>query len=227
MNINILSISNSLSKWEEEGLTYYSKQFPKNINLNFINIKNKINPNHSIEKIIKEEANEILKRIRKFANNTLSEDKIQSIHFYKEKFFTELIPGTLYLRPTVIDVIRYAKNNSLKLGFISTTSESNINVIKSAIIDELDFSVFDLITSNKNVEKPKPDPEIYQYALDTLNLAEDEAIVIEDTVVNQNCALKAGVKCILFPGEYAEIPISNKYYTLTYNLMSKVEEVLG
>ena len=138
-----------------------------------------------------------------------------------------MIPGTLYLRPTVIDVIRYAKNNSLKLGFISTTSESNINVIKSAIIDELDFSVFDLITSNKNVEKPKPDPEIYQYALDTLNLAEDEAIVIEDTVVNQNCALKAGVKCILFPGEYAEIPISNKYYTLTYNLMSKVEEVLG
>ena len=168
-----------------------------------------------------------LKRIRKFANDTLSEDKIKSIHFYKEKFFTELIPGTLYLRPTVIDVIRYAKNNSLKLGFISTTSESNINVIKSAIIDELDFSVFDLITSNKNVEKPKPDPEIYQYALDTLNLAEDEAIVIEDTVVNQNCALKAGVKCILFPGEYAEIPISNKYYTLTYNLMSKVEEVLG
>ena len=157
-----------------------------------------------------------LKRIRKFANNTLSEDKIKSIHFYKEKFFTELIPGTLYLRPTVIDVIRYAKNNSLKLGFISTTSESNINVIKSAIIDELDFSVFDLITSNKNVEKPKPDPEIYQYALDTLNLAEDEAIVIEDTVVNQNCALKAGVKCILFPGEYAEIPISNKSVSYTH-----------
>jgi 23S rRNA (pseudouridine1915-N3)-methyltransferase len=64
MNINILSISNSLSKWEEEGLTYYSKQFPKNINLNFINIKNKINPNHTIEKIIKEEANEISKRIK-------------------------------------------------------------------------------------------------------------------------------------------------------------------
>ena len=125
-----------------------------------------------------------------------------------------LIPGTLYLRPTVIDVIRYAKNNSLKLGFISTTSESNINVIKSAIIDELDFSVFDLITSNKNVEKPKPDPEIYQYALDTLNLAEDEAIVIEDTVVNQNCALKTGVKCILFPGEYAEIPVSYTHLTL-------------
>ena len=64
MNINILSISNSLSKWEEEGLTYYSKQFPKNINLNFINIKNKINANHSIEITIKEEANEILKRIK-------------------------------------------------------------------------------------------------------------------------------------------------------------------
>ena len=77
MNINILSISNSLSKWEEEGLTYYSKQFPKNINLNFINIKNKINPNHTIEKIIKEEANEILKRI-KSANAMIACDSHRS-----------------------------------------------------------------------------------------------------------------------------------------------------
>ena len=167
-----------------------------------------------------------IKRIRKFANNSLSEDKIQSIHFYKEKFFTELIPGTLYLRPTVIDVIRFAKNNGIKLGFITTTSESNINVIKSAIIDELDFKVFDLITTNKNVDKPKPDPEIYQYALDIMDLAEDEAIVIEDTVVNQTAHCKQELN-VFFPGEYAEIPISNKYYTLTYNLMSKVEEVLG
>ena len=81
-----------------------------------------------------------IKRIRKFANNSLSEDKIQSIHFYKEKFFTELIPGTLYLRPTVIDVIRFAKNNGIKLGFITTTSESNINVINKTSKDTfLDF----------------------------------------------------------------------------------------
>lgn len=64
MNINILSISNSLSKWEQEGINYYSKQFPKNINLSFIDIKNKIKPNNSIETILKEEANEISKRIR-------------------------------------------------------------------------------------------------------------------------------------------------------------------
>ena len=72
-----------------------------------------------------------LKRIRKFANNSLSEDKIQSIHFYKEKFFTELIPGTLYLRPTVIDVIRYAKNNGIKLGFMSFFVKACIVALKN------------------------------------------------------------------------------------------------
>ena len=168
-----------------------------------------------------------MKRIRKYGNNELSEEEIKKVHNLKEKFFLKLIPKTLYLRPTVSDVIRYAKFNNLKLGFVTTTSQTNIDVIINATKGELDFGIFDLVTTNKDVQKPKPDPEIYNYALDVLDLVEDEALVIEDTVVNQNCALAAGIKCIFFPGEYAEVPISNRYYTLTYNLMSKVEEVIN
>ena len=167
-----------------------------------------------------------MKRIQNYGDNKLSNEEVKTIHGLKEKYFLELIPSSLQLRPTVMDVIRYAKKHDMKLGFITTTSQSNIDVIMSATKGELDFEIFDLITTNKDVNKPKPDPEIYRFALDHLDILEDEALVIEDTVVNQMCALEVGVTCIFFPGEYAEVPMSNKYFTLTYNLMNKVEDVL-
>ena len=168
-----------------------------------------------------------MKIIQNYGDNKLADEEVKTIHGLKEKYFLELIPNNLQLRPTVSDVLRYAKNHEMKLGFITTTSQANIDVIMSATKGELDFEIFDLITTNKNVVKPKPDPEIYRFALDHFDILEDEALVIEDTVVNQMCALKVGVTCIFFPGEYAEVPVSNKYFTLTYNLMNKVEDVLS
>ena len=144
----------------------------------------------------------------------------------KEKHFSELVPEKLYLRPTVKEVINYSKNQGLKLGFITTTSRNNINLIKSGIRKHLDFDIFDLITTVTDVSQPKPDPEIYEFALRTLKISPSEAIVVEDTPVNQRCASNAGLKCVLFPGEYAEIPPDNRYNTLTYNLIDILEPEL-
>ena len=84
----------------------------------------------------------------------------------------------------------------------------------------------DSITTASDVLKPKPDPEIYQFALTKLNLSPKDIIVVEDTPVNYRCAVNSGLKCLLFPGEYAEIPPENRYNTLTYNLMEMLEPEL-
>ena len=167
-----------------------------------------------------------MKRIKNYGENTLSEPEIKTIHALKEKHFAELVPEKLYLRPTVKEVLNSAKDLGLKLGFITTTSKSNIDLIKSGIRKQLDFDVFDLITTVTDVSQPKPHPEIYQFALSKLKINSSDAIVVEDTLVNQRCASSAGLKCVLFPGEYAEIPPDNKYNTLTYNLIDKLEPEL-
>ena len=164
-----------------------------------------------------------IKRIKNYGENNLSEEQIKKIHALKEKHFAALVPERLYLRPTVKEVLHYAKEKKLKLGFITTTSQTNINLIKSGISKQLDFDTFDLVTTVADVSQPKPNPEIYGFALRKLNLKSKHTIVIEDTPVNQRCASRAGLKCVLFPGEYAEIPPENKYNTLTYNLMDKLE----
>ena len=164
-----------------------------------------------------------MKRIKNYGKNNLSELEIKNIHALKEKHFAQLVPEKLYLRPTVKEVLNYSKNAGLKLGFITTTSQSNIDLIREGIKNHLDFSIFDLITTVEDVSKPKPDPEIYEYALKTLKISLESVIAVEDTPVNQRCASKAGLKCVLFPGEYAEIPPDNRYNTLTYNLMDRLD----
>ena len=167
-----------------------------------------------------------IKRIKNYNENNLSEPEIRNIHALKEQYFAELVPEKLYLRPTVKEVLNYSQNAGLKLGFITTTSNSNVELIKAGIKKQLDFNIFDLVTTVNDVSKPKPDPEIYEFALKTLKISPQNAIVVEDTPVNQLCASHAGLRCVLFPGEYAEIPPENRYNTLTYDLMEKLEPEL-
>ena len=51
----------------------------------------------------------------------------------------------------------------------------------------------------------KPNPEVYKYALKELGISANDAVAIEDTTVNQSCAVQSGIECHLFPGEYATI----------------------
>ena len=168
-----------------------------------------------------------VKRIKSYGKNNLSEQEIINIHALKEKYFAQLVPEKLYLRPTVKEVLNYSKDLGLKLGFVTTTSQNNIELIKSGVSKQLNFNIFDLITTASDVLKPKPDPMIYQFALKKLKLNRNNTIVVEDTPVNHRCAVKAGLKCVLFPGEYAEIPPDNRYNTLTYNLMDKLRPKLS
>ena len=168
-----------------------------------------------------------MKRIKDFGENDLSDKEVKRIHGLKEEFFAKLIGRKLYLRQTVNDVIRHAIKNKIKLGFITTTSQNNINIIRDGVKSELNFDIFELITTSSDVINPKPHPDIYKFAIDKLEVKKDKALVIEDTTVNFGAAIKAGLRCILFPGEYAEVPEGNKYHTLTYDLMKKVRPELG
>ena len=80
-----------------------------------------------------------------------------------------------------------------------------INIIKEGLSNFLDFEDFDLITSNQKVTFDKPNPEVYKYALKELGISANDAVAIEDTTVNQSCAVQSGIECHLFPGEYATI----------------------
>ena len=62
---------------------------------------------------------------------------------------------------------------------------------------------------------PKPDKAIYDFAMNSLKLNANEIVAIEDTKTNQHAAIKSGIDCYLYPGEYATVDyqdVSSKNY---------------
>jgi len=66
MLIKIISVGNKLNQWESKGIEFYTKQLPRNIRIEFINIKSQQNPNYSL--------NEIIERESKLINSKVLED---------------------------------------------------------------------------------------------------------------------------------------------------------
>jgi len=56
MIIKIISIGNKLNKWESEAINFYIKQLPKNIRVDFVDLKSQQNPNYSNEEVIQKES---------------------------------------------------------------------------------------------------------------------------------------------------------------------------
>ena len=63
MIIKIISIGNKLNKRESEAIDFYLKQLPKNIKIDFVDLKSQQNPNYSIKEVIKKESQLINSKI--------------------------------------------------------------------------------------------------------------------------------------------------------------------
>jgi len=125
----------------------------------------------------------------------------EHVHALKTSLFHEFMKSTtLPLRPGVRWAIEQAKLNNMKIAFATTTSAENIrNLLNSA---ELDPATFDLICNSTVVDRYKPDPEVYEYCLNTLMLSASNCMAIEDASVGLDAAVAAGINCVAFPNEY-------------------------
>ena len=77
-----------------------------------------------------------------------------------------------------------------------------MDLIIESITDFVDFTKFDLITHDELVNKRKPDPEIYNYALRELKVNNLNSIAIENTFESCKSAKNANIHTLFYPGEY-------------------------
>ena len=142
-------------------------------------------------------------RILRYAKQTKKNVNSKNIIKLKTKIFNSYLKkNKLKLRTGVKEIIKYCKKQEIKLAFVSSTSKNNINSIFFCLRDSLNKKDFDFIGNSKLVKKPKPSGEIYKLALKKLGLKPKECIAIEDTQVSLNSAIKARLKCFIFPGNF-------------------------
>ena len=141
------------------------------------------------------------KRIETYAllKNEIVDAK--KIHDTKSRIFQTLMSDT-HIEPRygVRDIIDFAQNERVKLGFVTTTSRKNVDQILSAT--QLMPSTFDVIISADKIAQPKPSAAAYNLALKKLGLLPHDVIAVEDNRDGYRSAKSADIKCFVNPGAF-------------------------
>ena len=159
-------------------------------------------------------------RIKEYSKLKLKDNEVEKIYDLKIKYFRKYSTNSVKPRQGVLEIINYANKNNIKLGFITTTTKETIEIIKDSLSIYIDFNNFDLITYEKDCSKKKPNPDIYNFAINNLDVAKNNSITIEDTPVSYTSSKKANIKTILFPGEYS---VDKNNISSTYKIFEEVK----
>jgi len=130
------------------------------------------------------------------------DELIKSMHKKKTETFISLIESDrLPLRPGVRRLMHEVNDAGLVLGVCTTSNERAAQAVAYRILNDVKF---DFVLAGDVVKKKKPDPEIYNLALEKSGLSAGECIVIEDSRNGVLAAKAAGMHVVATTNVYTE-----------------------
>lgn len=151
-------------------------------------------------------------RIRHFVAQTHSEllagehfdALIHRLHRQKTAhYLARVAAGSLPLRPGVAETLRAARSLGIRLAIASTTTLDNVHALLNATLGPSASSWFDVIGAGDVVAAKKPDPAIYHWVLQKLDLPKSACLAIEDSRIGLLAARAAGLACLVTPSAYS------------------------
>lgn len=91
------------------------------------------------------------------------------------------------------DLLRAVHERGLAVVLASSANPEELEMLRKAISAE---DVIDHATSSGDADASKPEPDIFQVAVDSAGLDPERTLVVGDTVWDVEAARKAGLKCI-------------------------------
>jgi HAD superfamily hydrolase (TIGR01509 family) len=134
-------------------------------------------------------------------STTLPAAIIDQIHARKTQLAcSRMAEQGVTARAGVLELIGLAKDRGLKLAFVTTTYQANIDAVFAALGKSVSVADFDFVASRDTVTKGKPYPDVYLAALSAFALSPHEAIAIEDTAISAMSAKRAKIDVVVTPG---------------------------
>jgi HAD superfamily hydrolase (TIGR01509 family) len=139
-------------------------------------------------------------RIAEHARSLGQDVDADAVHATKSEIFRQSLAGSgIEPRPGVVDTVRGARARGLRVGLVTTTSPANVAALMDALGPELGAADFDVVVDTDSVERPKPDPAAYDFAVRSLGERPEGCVAVEDNVDGVRAATAAGVACVAFP----------------------------
>jgi HAD superfamily hydrolase (TIGR01509 family) len=131
--------------------------------------------------------------------------------------------------PGVEPLLQEAKRSGLKLAIASSSDRYWV----TKYLTRLDLiHYFNVLKCAEDVTNTKPEPDLYLAALESLGVAPDEAIALEDSLHGVKAAKAAGIFCIAIPNRItkhvqfgqADVVLDSLFGILLKDLQALVEE---
>jgi len=125
------------------------------------------------------------------------------VHAKKNSIYADLVQGArMPLREGVESLMRQCLDRGMRLGIATTTSRSNVDALLRGHFGHRWSERFAVLVCGEDVQRKKPDPEVYLRALRSLGIDPLEAVAVEDSPGGALAARAAHIPVIVTRSAY-------------------------
>lgn len=130
---------------------------------------------------------------------------IADMHKAKTAHYTGLLSkGKIPLRPGVERLLNEARERGYRLAISTTTTPANVEALLTYTLGKESMDWFEVIAAGDIVPAKKPAPDIYDFALEKMNLKAEDCIAFEDSRNGILSTLGANLKTIITINDYTK-----------------------
>jgi HAD superfamily hydrolase (TIGR01509 family) len=127
----------------------------------------------------------------------------RAIHHRKNAIYADLVgSGCIALRDGVLALMQKCRERGVRMGIATTTSRANVEALLRVHLGERWRDWFAVIVCGEDVQRKKPDPEVYRHALRALGIGALQAVAIEDSPGGVAAARGADIAVIVTRSAY-------------------------
>jgi HAD superfamily hydrolase (TIGR01509 family) len=125
------------------------------------------------------------------------------LHGLKNRHYAAIVAaGHIALRPGVVSLMADCRLGGLPMAIATTTSRGNVDALLQAHFGHGWESGFAAIVCAEDAPRKKPDPQVYQRALERLGLPAPAVLAIEDSPAGVGACLAAQVPVVVTRSMY-------------------------
>jgi len=99
---------------------------------------------------------------------------------------------TIRLMPYAAEILAYLQRQDIRMGLVTSSYQTTVDTVLG---HHGLLSYFEFFVTRERVIKPKPHPEPYRLGIQSLGLATDQILALEDTSTGVAAAKGAGLSC--------------------------------
>jgi len=128
-------------------------------------------------------------------------DSVEKIKEDWNALAMELYCTKVPLKKNALRLLKYGKENKIKMGIASSNSRELVTSVLKAL--EID-SYFDTVVTSCEAKKGKPAPDVYLLAAKNLNIAREKCLVFEDILAGIKAGKCASMKVCAVSDPYSD-----------------------